>query len=43
MLLMVENGVRAGICHPIHWCVKANGKYMKDYNRNKESSLFIGA
>ena len=41
MLLMVENGIRAGICHAIHWCVKANNKYIKDYNRNKESSYLI--
>ena len=33
MLLMVENGIRGGICHI--W--KANNKYMKDYDKNKES------
>ena len=38
MLLMVEKGIRGGICHPIHQYVKANNKYMKDYDRNKESS-----
>ena len=37
MLLMVENGVRGGICHAIHRCVKSNNKYVKDYDKNKES------
>ena len=37
MLLIVEKGIRGGICHSIHWCAKANKKYMKDYNKNKES------
>ena len=38
MLLMVEEGVRGGICHSIHRYAKANNKYMKDYNNNEESS-----
>ena len=38
MLLMVEKGIRGGICHGIHQCAKANNKYMKDYDTNKESS-----
>ena len=38
MLLMVEEGIRGGICHSIHWYAKANNKYMKDYNNNEESS-----
>ena len=38
MLLMVEEGVRGGICHSIHRYAKANNKYMKDYNKNIESS-----
>ena len=37
MLLMVEKGVRAGICLAINQYAKANNKYMKDYD-NKESS-----
>ena len=37
MLLMVEEGIRGGICHSIHRYAKAN-KYMKDYNKNIESS-----
>ena len=38
MLLMVEEGIRGGICHSIHRYAKANKKYMKDYDKNKESS-----
>ena len=38
MLLMVEKGVRGGICHVIHRHAKANNKYMKNYDKNKESS-----
>ena len=38
MLLMVEEGIRGGICHSVHRYAKANNKYMKDYNKNIESS-----
>ena len=38
MLLMVEKGIRGGICHSIYRYAKANNKYMKDYDKNKESS-----
>ena len=38
MLLIVEKGIREGICHAIHWHAKANSKYMEDYDKNKESS-----
>ena len=38
MLLMVEEGIRGGICHSIHRYVKANNKYMKNYNNNEELS-----
>ena len=37
MLLMVEKGFRRGICHSVYRYAKANNKYMKDYNKNKES------
>ena len=29
---------KGGTCHAIHWHTKANNKYMKDYDKNKESS-----
>ena len=38
MLLMVEEGIRGEICHSIHRYAKANNKYMKNYNKNIESS-----
>ena len=38
MLLMVKKGIRERIYHAIHWYAKANNKYMKDDNKNKESS-----
>ena len=38
MLLMVKKGIRVGICHVIHGYAKTNSKYMKDYDKNKESS-----
>ena len=37
MLLMVEEGIRGGICHSIHRPDKANNKYMENYDENKES------
>ena len=39
---MVEEGIKGGICHSIHRYAKANNKYMKNYDKNKESSyIFI--
>ena len=35
---MVEKGIRGGICHSIYRYAKANNKYMKYYDKNKESS-----
>ena len=35
---MVEEGIRGGISHSIHRYAKANHKYMKNYDKNKESS-----
>ena len=38
MLLIVEKRIRGGICHAIHRYAKGNKKYMKNYEKNKESS-----
>ena len=38
MHLMVEEGIRGGICHSTHRYAKANNKYMKNYNNNEDSS-----
>ena len=37
MSLMVEKGLTGGIYNTIHRYAKANNKYLKDYNKNKES------
>ena len=38
MLLVVEKGTRCGICQATHKYAKANNKYMKNYDKNNESS-----
>ena len=38
MLLMAEKGITGRICHSIYRYAKSNNKYMKDYDKNKESS-----
>ena len=37
MLLMVEKGIRGGITHTIHRYAEENNKYIKNYDKNKES------
>ena len=36
MFLMVEKGLSDGLCHSINRHAKANSKYMKDFDKNKE-------
>ena len=40
MLLMFEEGTRGGMCQATYRYAKANNKYMKNYDKNKES-LFL--
>ena len=40
-LLMVAKETRGGICQAIHRYAKANNKYMKNYNKNIESSYLM--
>ena len=39
MLLIVEKGIKDGICNAIHEYAKANNKYKKDYNKDEEESF----
>ena len=41
MLLMIEEGIKGEICHSVLRYAKANNKYMKDYDENKDDSFLI--
>ena len=41
MILMVEKEIRGGICNAIYRYAKANNKYMKNYDKNKELSYLL--
>ena len=41
MLLMVEKGIRGGMCEAVYRYAAANNKYMKNYNKNFESSYLM--
>ena len=41
MLLMVENGIRGGICQAIYRYVKANNKYMNNSDKRKITSYLM--
>ena len=38
MLLMVEKGIRRGICNSVYGYGKSNNKFMKKNDKNEESS-----
>ena len=38
MLLMIEEGIRGGMCQSVHRYAKAKNIYMKNYDKNIESS-----
>ena len=41
MLLMVEEGIRGGICQEIHRYAKANNKHMNNYDNIIESTYAV--
>ena len=41
MLLMIEARIRGGMCQSVLRYAKANNKYMKNYNKNIESSYLM--
>ena len=41
MFLTFEDGIRSGICNNTHSYAEANKKYMKNYDKNKESSFLM--
>ena len=38
MIFMIEKSIRGAIFNAIPWCAKVIDKYMKYYDKNKESS-----
>ena len=41
MLLMIEQGIRRGMCQSTHRYAKANNKHMKNYDKSIESSYLL--
>ena len=39
VLLMIESGMRGGVCHVVSSSAETNKKYMDNYDENKESSF----
>ena len=37
MLLMIEEGIRGGMCQSTYKCAKANNKYVKNYDKKIDS------
>ena len=41
MLLMIESGIRGGMCQSIHRYAKANNKYMNNYDKSIKSPYLM--
>ena len=41
MFLRYEEGIRGGVCNKVRSYAEANNKYMKNYDKNKESSFLM--
>ena len=41
MLLMIEAGIRSGMCQSVHRYAKANNKYMKIYDKSIETPYLM--
>ena len=41
MFLLYEKVIRGGTCYKVHSYAEANNKYMKSYDKNKESSFLM--
>ena len=41
MLLMLEKGIRRGICHAIYQCATTNNKYMRNQTKDKDLSCLM--
>ena len=37
MSLIVEKGIRGGICHAVYRYEEASSRYLKDYEKSKET------
>ena len=38
MILIIEKGIRSGICQATHRYARANNRYLKNYDKKNESS-----
>ena len=41
MLLIIESGIRGGMCQSIHIYAKANNKYMNNYDKRIKSPYLM--